>query len=151
MGALSVVLSDDRRAWSVAEIAYLAGLTDSAVLAELDEGEAAGVVRWVIFDGLTLWIAVEVDARASLEDAYHEIAERTGRAFVGLAELAERASLTPGELHAELRKLEASRRARFSGTNLAVLPSTARRFAFELRSGERVALVELLPERTRYR
>lgn len=146
-----MVLSDDRRAWTVAEIAYLAALSESAVSAELDEGEAGGVVRWVIFESVTLWIASSVDARSSLEDAYHEIATRTGRAFVGLAELAERASLTPAELHAELRKLEATKRARFSGTNLAILPESSRRFAFRLRSGERVALVELLPERVRYR
>ena len=138
---LSLLLLDPHRAWTVRELAREAEIDTTTAQLVLDDAEADGVARWAIFDDTTIWLASETRAPDTLRDSYERISSRTGLPFVALVELAREAGLTPDELHQALARAEARRELSFSGTNIAVLPADARRYAYTTASGERVFLV----------
>lgn len=142
-----LLVADSHRAWTAQEIAEELGMSESEVTWDLEEAHAGGIARWVMHDADVLWFAADGGGAVSLGDAYEKISMSTGLPFVDLQELAELAGLSASELHAELAKLERSGGARFSGTNLAVVPPDRKRFAYTMRSGERVMLVQVVNRR----
>lgn len=141
MKVLSLLLLDPHRAWCTHELAEAAEVDVSTAQALLDEAESDGIARWAIFDDTTIWLASETRATETLRDAHERIATHTGLPFVGMTELAAEAGLTASELHAQLERLERRGELSFSGTNIAVLPADARRYAYTTAGGERVFLV----------